>query len=97
MATISNEEVAVYKPYVERLASRFVKRDYRIEHDDLVQEGWIHVWLELEHGRRPTKTGIMNAMKDWASHVVHGVNYEPVGLREDVLEKLEPQEDPIQF
>lgn len=80
MATISNEEVAVYKPYVERLAARFYKRDYRIEHDDLVQEGWIHVWQCLEKGERPTNVGIMNIMKNWANHVTHGVSLEPVGL-----------------
>lgn len=80
MATVTNEAVAAYKPYIERLASRFSKRDYRIEHDDLVQEAWIHAWQELAQGRKPTKTGMLNAMRDWARHVTAGVEYEPVGL-----------------
>lgn len=80
MATVSNEAVAAYKPTLERLAARFNKRDYRIESDDLVQEGWIHVWLSLEKGILPTKTGIMNAMKNWANHVTIGVPLDPVGL-----------------
>lgn len=80
MATVSNEAMAAYKPYIERLASAFYKRDYRIENDDLIQEAWIYVWKELERGVRPTKTGMLNAMRDWASHVTHGVSIEPVGL-----------------
>lgn len=80
MASVTNEAVAAYKPYIERLASAFYKRDYRIEHDDLVQEAWIHVWEELELGRRPTKTGMLNAMRMWARHVTAGVTIEPVGL-----------------
>lgn len=86
MASVSNEAVAKYKPYIERLAAAFYKRDYRIEHDDLVQEAWIHVWEELERGVKPTKTGMLNAMRMWARHVTAGVTLESVGL--NVLEAV---------
>ena len=89
MATVTDEAVAAYKPAIERLAASFYKRDYRIEHEDLVQEAWIHTWQCLERGITPTKTGMLNAMKDWASHVTHGVSYETVGLGEDVDKTIE--------
>jgi DNA-directed RNA polymerase specialized sigma24 family protein len=80
MATVTNEAVAAYLPTIERLAVRFNKRDYRIEFDDLVQEAWEKTWMALERGIAPTKTLMLNAMKNWADHVTHGVPIEPAGL-----------------
>jgi DNA-directed RNA polymerase specialized sigma24 family protein len=80
MASVTNEAVALYYPTIERLAERFNKRDYHIETDDLIQEAWEKTWLALERGITPTKTLMLNAMNDWASHVTHGVPIEPAGL-----------------
>ena len=80
MASVTDEAVAAYKPAIDRLAARFGKRDYRIEAEDLAQEAWIAVWLAMEAAKPVTKTLMLNAMKDWADHVTHGVPIEPVGL-----------------
>jgi DNA-directed RNA polymerase specialized sigma24 family protein len=68
VGAVSSETVAAHKPRVESLAWRFVGLG-GAEFDDLVQEGWIKVWLLLQEeddpAYIPSNLVIENAMKDW--------------------------------
>lgn len=66
---VSNEELATWKPRLERLAQTYRRR---AEVDDLVQEGWIYVWRQLQRGVHPsqiTDDKIRNRMKDWCKRL----------------------------
>ena len=59
---VSNEELATWRPHLEQLAQAYKRR---AEIDDLVQEGWIYVWRQLQAGIHPTDDKIRNRMRDW--------------------------------
>ena len=59
---VSNEELATWKPRLERIAQAFRNR---AEVDDLVQEGWIFVWRSLQKGVHPTDDMIRKTMRMW--------------------------------
>jgi DNA-directed RNA polymerase specialized sigma subunit len=59
-----NDQVAEYRGLVESLARKFVGRN-GAEHDDLVQEGLIHVWQALTRSITPAAAQIENRMKKY--------------------------------
>jgi DNA-directed RNA polymerase specialized sigma24 family protein len=63
-ASVSSEAVAEYKPLVEGMARRF-SGVAGAEFDDLVQEGYLKVFLLLRDGKMVSKTAVKNAMRDW--------------------------------
>ena len=64
MARDINGQIAGYRDLVESLAHKFVGRN-DAEYDDLVQEGFISVWLALEKGVTPAAHLIEARMLDW--------------------------------
>ena len=60
--TVTNEELAVWKPRLESVARAFRGQ---AEVDDLVQEGWIFVWQSLARGVHPSDEQIRNRMRNW--------------------------------
>lgn len=73
MATVTDAEIRRWWPVVETHARNLSGRNssYLVEFDDLVQEGIINVWLELEKGNRITNEIMLNPMRDWIRHVTH--------------------------
>lgn len=69
MASVTSEAVAEWWPLVESTAHRMRGVAQQAtgldQFDDLVQEGAIAAWLELEAGRRPTVAPVKNAMVDY--------------------------------
>ena len=61
-----SEQVAEYRGLCETLAARIVRpgRMSRngVEHDDLVQEGWIAVWHTLYRGAAPNAAVLRGVM-----------------------------------
>lgn len=64
MRPVSNEELALHKPRVERL-SREIGARPGVDLDDLVQEGWLYVWLGLRKGHQRTDEQILTRMRRW--------------------------------
>lgn len=65
---VSDQELAAYRPRLEQLAVRFAGRPF-VDHDDLVQEGWILVWEKKQQGFEPTDEQILARMAKWARTV----------------------------
>lgn len=70
MASVSSEAVAEWWPMVEAQARRF-QGIGNTEFDDLVQEGAIAAWQELEAGRKPSVAAVQNAMRDFIRYWSH--------------------------
>lgn len=64
MRAVSDEEMASYLPRVESLARKCAGLS-GAEFDDLVQEGWLKVFLLLREDEPVSSTAIKNAMRDW--------------------------------
>lgn len=69
MASVTSEAVAEWWPLVENQARKlqFVARTATglDMFDDLVQEGAIAAWQELEAGRKPSVAAVRNPMVDF--------------------------------
>lgn len=64
MGAVTSEEVAAYLPLVEKHA-RIFDGHGGAEYDDLVQEGWLRVFLLLRDEKPVSRTAVKNAMRDW--------------------------------
>ena len=65
--TYQEQVIAHWIPDIERIAWKFYGRN-GAELDDLIQEGMISVWKNLEDGNSPSKTAIKNRMVDWTRY-----------------------------
>ena len=53
---------------ITKIAWKFTGK-FGAELDDLVQEGMISVWMNLEAGKSPSKTAIKHRMINWVDHI----------------------------
>lgn len=88
-----NEAVANYSEAVNSLAYRYVGWN-GAEHDDLVQEGLIAVWMSIHKGFDPSRQVIEGRMKNWAKFLGSQLPTEyndmlPLDLFEDEYHQLE--------
>jgi DNA-directed RNA polymerase specialized sigma24 family protein len=86
MREVTSAEVAEYLPLVNSYARRFHGKG-GAEYDDLVQEGWLKVFLLLRDDKPVSRTAIKNAMRDWvrfcyrhghSNGTVHHVDVETI-------------------
>lgn len=64
-ATVTDAQVAAYRPLVESVADRLHRPGRYIWRDDLVQEGLIAVWNVLQKGQKPNEKDVERRMVDW--------------------------------
>lgn len=63
--TVTDAQVAEYRPLVESVANRLHREGRYIWRDDLVQEGLIAVWQTLAKGQKPNEKDVERRMVDW--------------------------------
>lgn len=64
METVSNEAVAEYLPLIHHFAHKY-NGVGGAEFDDLTQEGWLRVFINIKDEKPVTGQAIKNAMRDW--------------------------------
>jgi DNA-directed RNA polymerase specialized sigma24 family protein len=66
--SVTSEDVAAYTQLVEKLARKHIGRA-QAEFDDLVQEGYIAVFLSLKRGIHPSAEIIENRQRDYVRYL----------------------------
>lgn len=66
--TVSDEEIAEYRPLCETIARPLVGLA-NAEADDLIQEGCLHVWFRLRAGEQPSPKFIRYRMQNWCRYL----------------------------
>jgi DNA-directed RNA polymerase specialized sigma24 family protein len=67
VVAVTSEDVAEYLPRIQSIAKRF-NGSGGAEFDDLVQEAWRDVFLNLRDGKHVSNTSIKNSMRDWVRY-----------------------------
>lgn len=62
--TVTDGDIERYKPMVTKMAKR-LSGLRGAEYDDLVQEGYISVWLAYRDGHTPSQIVCRNRMRNW--------------------------------
>jgi len=81
MRAVSDEEMASYLPRVEKQARRFAGLS-GAEFDDLVQEGWLKVFLLRQEDEEVSNTAIKNAMRDWLRKCARWYQQRPLPYKD---------------
>lgn len=81
MSLVTSEDVEAYSGLIEGLARR-ITGYAGAEYDDLVQEGYISVFLTLRRGIRPSPQVVRGRMIDWTRYLRRLTNNDAIAYEQ---------------